>query len=133
MKNTTINANEIKKTHAHTLSKSRYMEIVETFKAFVKDKKNHPKIDERYGTKYNFRINIEHFILYAILRNKEPSKTSHDPESSEKYMSAMRSLELLSRSYSEERENWYYKDTFAEAFGISELELHELLKEYFSN
>ncbi len=130
MNTTTTNRSEMKNEMAFTLTKERYKEILATFKAFVKNKDNHPKKDEAYGTKYNFRITLSHFVLYAIIRNQDPAATSHDPENSEKYIDAISSLRSLMRNYKPESVSWGFK-TFGEAFGITEAELNELLIAYF--
>ena len=63
MNTTTTNSREMKNEMTFTLTKERYNEVISTFKAFVKNKENHPKKDETYGTKYNFRITLSHFVL----------------------------------------------------------------------
>lgn len=111
----------------HALSKERFKDVVASFKSFVKDKNNHPKKDEQYGTKYNFKITLGHFIVYAIIRNQDPSKTSHNPEGSEKYIDAMRELKSIVSSYRHDREGRGIR-SYQEAFNMSEDELVRVLK-----
>ncbi|ELP5902555.1 hypothetical protein QTV49_004595 [Vibrio vulnificus] len=130
MNTTTNNNSKMKNEMAFTLSKERHNEIISSFKAFLKNKDNHPKKDEVYGTKYNFRITLSHFVLYAIIRNQDPAATSHDPENSEKYINAISGLRSLMRNYKPESVSWGFK-TFGEAFGITEVELNGVLTSYF--
>lgn len=115
----------------HALSKDRFKEVVLSFKSFVKDKNNHPKKDEKYGTKYNFRITLAHFIVYAIIRNQDPSKVSHDPINSEYYSDVMKELKSMVTNYNPDRKSWRYR-TFKEAFNISEEELNRVLSNYYN-
>lgn len=131
MNTTTANNSEMKNEMTFTLTKKRYNEILSTFKAFVNNKDNHPKKDKTYGTKYNFRITLSHFVLYAIIRNQDPAATSHDPENSETYIDAISGIKSLMRNYKPESVSRGFK-TFEEAFGVTESELNDLLKVYFS-
>lgn len=133
MKNSTVNTQESNVNNTFSLTRDRYLEIVSTFKLFVKNKNNHPKKDERYGTKYNFNIKLVHFVLYAIIRNQDPKKTSHDPEKSEKYEEAIKSLNSLMKGYDESKVNLFYKAKFKDSFGITEEEINGILVEYFKD
>lgn len=68
-------------TMNHLFTEDRFNEIIVTFKVFVKDKDNKPWKNETYGTQYPGKVTFEHFIFYAMLRGKDPVKTTHDPES----------------------------------------------------
>lgn len=116
-------------TQNYTMTKERFMEVVANFKAFVKDKANHPTYDKDYGTKYAGKLDINHFILYAILRQKDTAKTSHDPVNSETYLDAM----AMFRKWANQEgkiQAWNINRITA-PFGINEDELKDALVAYF--
>ncbi|MCY9861433.1 hypothetical protein OTK49_02730 [Vibrio coralliirubri] len=124
--NTLTNTTEASK---YTMSKERFAEVVSTFKAFVKDKNNHPTYDKQYGTKYAGKLNIKHYIVYAILRQKDTAKTSHDPIKSGAYLDSI----AMFRKWAKEENaiNAWYLSGITAPFGITEDELKDALSAYF--
>lgn len=78
----------------HTLKK--------TFGAYVKAPENRPWYSEEYGTKYPGKVTLLHFMIYAVLRGKDPRKVSHDP-SGATYQHAW--MMLTSPHYASERQS----------------------------
>lgn len=69
---------------------SRYQALglaKQTFKSFVNDPANKATRNQ-YGTKTPGLVTLEHFMLWAILRGKDPATCSHDPDG-ERYAQAM--------------------------------------------
>ena len=94
------------------LSKEQFFEMRKTFKAFVKDRSNHPRKDATYGSKIGGNVMFKHFVAYAVLRGKDPALTTHDVES-ESYQDVLRDL----RRYSEGGSDWEL-ERFLLAFGL---------------
>jgi hypothetical protein len=61
------------------LSDEVFHGAIAQFKAYQKDPDNRPKKDPDYGHKIEGNLTHEHYIFYALLRGKDPAKTSHDP------------------------------------------------------
>ena len=64
-------------------SPSRYQAIglaKHAFKAFVSDPANKPTRNY-YGTKFPGNVKLEHFMLWAVLRGKDPAGCTHDAKS----------------------------------------------------
>jgi hypothetical protein len=77
------------------MSKERYYGIIDNFRKFLKDKDNKPHKNETYGNKEEGKIRFEHFIIYAILRGRDISKTTHSIDS-DKYKDILIYLEFMS-------------------------------------
>lgn len=103
-------------------TKEEYLNLISTFREFVKDPQNKPYKCESYGTKYSGNVTLLHFVLYAVLRGKSPTKTTHDVES-EKYCQALRDLETL-----KEGRSVYGVNGLEKAFGLDPERLSEVLK-----
>lgn len=117
-------------TNNTNMTKERYLQIKANFKAFVKDPANLPYYCETYGTKYDGYTGLIHFALYAILRNKDPKITSHDPENSEKFLDAisdLKSLHMATGKIADHRKYTYV----TKPFGITSDELKLALETYF--
>jgi hypothetical protein len=110
-----------------TMTKERYLQIIATFKSFVKNKKNHPTIDQDYGTKYEGNVRFEHFVLYAMLRNREPAKTTHDVNC-ETYISVMEQLKRMANSSVELSKHWSWGwSHLNKGFGLTEEEFRAIV------
>lgn len=92
------------------------IEACKTFRAFVKDEDNKPWKCEQYGTKYPGAVTHKHYILYAVLRGKNPSETSHAPES-ESFKEKVEQLKLMAKLSDARFE--YSTDSYRKAFGLS--------------
>lgn len=117
-------------TNNSNMTKERYLQIKANFKAFVKDPENRPYYCETYGTKYEGYTSLIHFALYAILRNKDPKITSHDPENSEKFLDAisdLKSIYMTTGNIGDHRKYIYV----TKPFGLTSEELKEALSVYF--
>ncbi|ENH6782400.1 hypothetical protein ABWE86_005129 [Vibrio parahaemolyticus] len=110
---TTKNIEE--KNTMKTQEKNRFFEIVSKFKAFVNAKES-----ERESSHI-----FEMYILYAVIRGKDPKKTSHDP-STDSYEEALGNVKgFLEQRYKPSK--WLPKGNFAntliDAFGLTEEEM----------
>ncbi|MGZ7507823.1 hypothetical protein [Vibrio parahaemolyticus] len=113
--NTTTTKTIAENNTMKTLEKNRFFEIVSQFKGFVNAKEN-----ERESTHM-----FEMYILYAVIRGKDPKKTSHDP-SAESYEEALGNVKgFLEQRYKPSK--WLPKGNFAntliDAFGLTEEEM----------
>lgn len=116
------------------LSKERHFEIVKTFKEFAKNKENHPYKDQTYGNKIDGKLSFIHYVLYAIIRQKNPDLTSHDPKNSEKYAEIMSSLDQAMHNIKRDGNlsRYSYYNRIASDFGITPEELYAVLNKHFN-
>lgn len=112
-----------------TMTKERYIQITNSFKAFVKDKANHPNVDKKYGTKYGGKISHVHFVVYAMLRGRAPELTTHSIEA-KSFISAIKTLDEMAYCKApatlQRLKLW---DSIRKPFGLTEDEFRQIVLE----
>lgn len=77
----TMNSNaSILNTEEKTEIRLKRESIKQAFKAFVNAPESKPYHDS-YGTKHKGKVNLRHFVIYALLKGLDPKRCSHDPSS----------------------------------------------------
>lgn len=115
MNNVELKNNEVN----FVISKEKYVNAIKDFKDFIKNKDNYSYPHEIYGHKVEGIIGLKHFMFYAMLRNKDIEKTTHNVES-EKYQYALRMFRGL-----------YNVDSIKQAFpSLKKEEIEEIIKNY---
>ena len=103
-----------------TLTKEKFELAVKDFRSFLKDKKNHSYHHPEFGNKIEGKLKFRHFIFYAMLKNRDIEKTTHDV-SSEKYLVE---LDLIKK--------FRLNSDFLMCFpSLSEEEIKEIIINYF--
>lgn len=112
MTNTALNIETQSQTVAttHALSKEKWQMAVMDFKKFNLDPDNKPFKDSTYGTKYQGEIRFITYILYAMLREKDFRKTTHNVNS-ESFVDRISALKAFSEGKSVG--NWVINDEIA--------------------
>ena len=64
-----------------TITKEEFLSARNAFRKALKDPKAKPRYCKTYGTKYPGNIEFLHFGFYAILRNADIRKITHDVDS----------------------------------------------------
>jgi hypothetical protein len=77
----------------NTKEVSNLKQLISNFSLYFNDIKNKPCKDS-YGTKRDGNLHFEHFILYALIRGSNPSKTTHST-TSENYISALKQVNYI--------------------------------------
>jgi hypothetical protein len=62
------------------LSFEEFHAAIVSFRTMVNNKENYSSKDERYGHKIQGNIHHSHYVFHALLRNKDPLKTCHEPD-----------------------------------------------------
>lgn len=77
----------------NTKEVSNLKQLIANFSLYFNDSKNKPSKDT-YGTKIDGNLYFEHFILYALIRGADPSKTTHSI-TSENYVTALNQINYM--------------------------------------
>ena len=95
------NTNTLTTENTETImTKELYLQLVKEFKESANNKDFKPSWGKNWNgdkEKQNGTFVFEHYIFYALLRNKNPEITTHDPLS-ESYHDALSNLKYLYES-----------------------------------
>ncbi|MDK9790151.1 hypothetical protein [Vibrio sp. D431a] len=104
------------------MTKEEYLNLITSFRGFVKAPENKPYKCKTYGTKYEGNVQLIHYVMYAVLRGKSPESTTHDVNS-EKFIDAMMDVNRIVESGTS-----FKIDDFEGTFGLSLERVSEVLK-----